>query len=214
MTTNCELSFLQLWVLCSSCPTVILLPQEQPPKAPHLSSGHSETFSQPSVFRPLLLSWPGPPLVKIVSVHARCGAFEQSGDKHIQSHVVFLPDQGFLLYLSQYLGCVWGGGAGGAVLLCQPSPAALLLLSHNWGRSLWVFFSQPHHHCVLPSHMLTIFPIISPSILSPDLDSQGVRFKARWTERFFSPMTVVLLTSHSRVPWETSGAEGLSFSEN
>ena len=54
----------------------------------------------------------------------------------------------------------------------------------------------------------------SPSILSPDLDSHGVRFKARWTERFFSPMTVVLLTSHSRVPWENSGAEGLSFSEN
>ena len=55
--------------------------------------------------------------------------------------------------------------------------------------------------------MLTLFPIISPSVLSPDLDSHGVRFKARWTERFFSPMTVVLLPSHSSVPWENSGVE-------
>ena len=148
VTPNCELSLLQLWVLCSSCPTVILLPQEQPPKAPHLSSGHSETFSQPSVFRPLLLSWPGPPLEKIVSVHARCGAFEQGGDKHIQSRVVFLPDQGFLLYLSQYLGCVWGGGAGGAVLLCQPSPAALLR-SHITGGGAYGSFS--------PNLTITVF---------------------------------------------------------
>ena len=86
---NCELSLPQLWVLFSFSPTVILLPKEQPPKAPHLSSRHSETFSKSSVFRPLLLSWPGPPLEKIVSVHARCGAFEQSGDRHIQDGVVF-----------------------------------------------------------------------------------------------------------------------------
>ena len=59
------------------------------------------------------------------------------------------------------------------------------------------FFSQPHAQCVLPSHMLPLFPIISPSVLSPDLDSHGVRFKARWAERFFSPMTVVLLISSS-----------------
>ena len=80
---------------------------------------------------------------------------------------------------------------------CPPSPAALLRSHITGGGGLWVFFSQPHPHCDLPSHMLTLFPIISPSVLSPDLDSRGVRFKARWTERFFSPMTVVLLTSRS-----------------
>ena len=31
---NCELSLLQLWLLRSSSPTVILLPREQPPKLP------------------------------------------------------------------------------------------------------------------------------------------------------------------------------------
>ena len=99
------------------------------------------------------------------------------------------------------------GGIDRAVLLCQPSPAALFRSHITGGGGLWVFFSQPHPHCVLPSHMLTLFPIISPSVLSPDLDSHGVRFKARWTERFFSPMIVVLLTSRSWVLWENSGAE-------
>lgn len=42
---------------------------------------------------------------------------------------------------------------------------------------------------------LTLFPLTSPSILSPDLDIRGVRFKARWTERFFSPMIVVMQRS-------------------
>ena len=176
---------------------MILLPQEQPPKAPHLSSRHSETSSQSSVFRPLLLSWPGPPLEKIVSVHASCGAFEQSGDRHIQDGVVFCVIKASSSSSASNWGVFRVGGGRRAVLLCQPSPAALFRSHITGGGGLWVFFSQPHPHCVLPSHMLTLFPIISPSVLSPDLDSHGVRFKARWTERFFSPMTVILLTSCS-----------------
>lgn len=93
----------------------------------------------------------------------------------------------------------WGvfevrGQAGHPALSAQP--CSLPLLSQTWGGGPQVFFSQPHPHCVLPSHILTLFPIISPSILSPDLDSHGVRFKAKCMERFFSPMIVVLLTSH------------------
>ena len=98
-----------------------------------------------------------------------------------------------------------GGQAGHPALSSQP--CSLPLLSQTWGGGLQVFFSQPHPHCVLPSHMLTLFPIISSSILSPDLDIHGVRFKARWTERFFSPIIVVLLTSYSCIPWKNSGAE-------
>ena len=93
------------------------------------------------------------------------------------------------------------GAAGRAVLLCQPSPAAQLCSHRTGGGGLWVFFSQPHPHCSLPSQMLTLFPLTSPSILSPDLDSRGLRFKVRWTERFFSPMIVVMLRLYSQVHW-------------
>ena len=111
---------------------MILLPQEQPPKAPHHSSGHSETSSQSSVFRPLLLSWPGIPLEKIVSVHARCGAFEQSGDRHIQDGVFFCV----IKASSSSLASNWGvfrveGGRWGRPAL-SASPAALLC-SHITG---------------------------------------------------------------------------------
>ena len=50
-------------------------------------------------------------------------------------------------------------------------------------------------HCVLPSQMLILFPIISPSILSPEMVSHGVRFKEKLIKRSFSPMTVVELRS-------------------
>ena len=98
---------------------MILLPQEQPPKAPHLSSRHSETFSKSSVFRPLLLSWPGPPLEKIVSVHASCGAFEQSGDRHIQDGVVFCVIKASSSSSASNYGVFGVGGKDRAVLLCQ-----------------------------------------------------------------------------------------------
>ena len=94
------------------------------------------------------------------------------------------------------------GWAGRAMLLCQPSPAALLCSHRTGGGGLCVFFSQPHPHCGLPSQTLTLFPITSPSTLSPDLDSHGVRFKARWMESFISPMIVVMLRSYSQVHWE------------
>ena len=98
---------------------------------------------------------------------------------------------------------VTGEGVGwpsGAMLLCQPSPAALLCSHRTGRRGLCVFFSQPHPQCGLPSQMLTLFPLTSPSILSPDLDSRAVRFKARWMERFFSSM--IMLRSYSQVRWE------------
>ena len=90
------------------------------------------------------------------------------------------------------------GRQGHATLSAQPCS---LLCSHRTGRrGLCVFFSQPHPHCSLPSQMLTLFPLTSPSILSPDLDSRAVRFKARWMERFFSSM--IMLRSYSQVRWE------------
>ena len=93
-----------------------------------------------------------------------------------------------------------GGRWGRATLSAQP--CSLLCSHRTGGRGLWVFFSQPHPHCGLPSQILTLFPLTSLSILSPDLDSRAVRFKARWTERFFSPMIVVMLRSYSQVHWE------------
>ena len=79
---------------------------------------------------------------------------------------------------------------------CSVSPALhFTLLSHNWGKGPQGLFPQPHPHCVLPSQMLILFPIISPSILSPEMVSHGVRFKEKLIKRSFSPMTVVELRS-------------------
>ena len=82
----------------------------------------------------------------------------------------------------------------GVSLLCQPA-LHFTPLSHNWGKGLRVFFPQPHPHCVLPSQMLIIFPIISPLMRSPEMISHGVRFKEKLIKRSFSPMTVVQLRS-------------------
>lgn len=78
---------------------------------------------------------------------------------------------------------------------CSDSQPCTVLGSHNWGKGLWVFFSQLHPRCVFPSQTLILFPIISPSILGPDLVSHGVRFKAKWIKRCLSPVTVVQLRS-------------------
>lgn len=93
-------SLLQLWILCSSSPTVILLPQEQPPNAPHLSSGHLETLSQSSVFRPFLLSWPGTPLEKVCQFMEGVELLNRVEIGISRAVCCFLPDQGFLLFLS------------------------------------------------------------------------------------------------------------------
>ena len=90
-----------------------------------------------------------------------------------------------------------GGRQGHATLSAQPCS---LLCSHRTGRRGLCVFAQPQPHCGLPSQMLTLFPLTSPSILSPDLDSRAVRFKARWMERFFSSM--IMLRSYSQVHWE------------
>ena len=100
---------------------------------------------------------------------------------------------------------ILGEGLGRqAELSCYVSPALQLYsaLTELGDEVLWVFFSQPHPHCGLPSQILTLFPITSPSTLSPDLGSHGVRFKARWMESFISPMIVVMLRSYSQVHWE------------
>ena len=86
---------------------------------------------------------------------------------------------------------VWCVLWGVIALSAQPCT----LLSHNWGKGPQGLFPQPHPHCVLPSQTLILFPIISPSILGPEMVSHGVRFKEKLIKRSFSPMTVVRLRS-------------------
>uniref|UniRef100_A0A4W2GHD6 UL16-binding protein 3-like n=1 Tax=Bos indicus x Bos taurus TaxID=30522 RepID=A0A4W2GHD6_BOBOX len=79
---------------------------------------------------------------------------------------------------------------------CSVSPALhFTLLSHNWGKGPQGLFPQPHPHCVLPLQTLVLFPIISPSILDPEMVSHGVRFQEKLIKRSFSPVTVVQLRS-------------------
>ena len=88
------------------------------------------------------------------------------------------------------------------MLALPGQPCTFTLLSHNRGEEAYGPFSaNPALTCLLPSQMLTLFAITLPSILSPDLDNHGVWFKARWTEMFFSPVTVVMLRSNSQVHW-------------
>ena len=100
----------------------------------------------------------------------------------------------------------WGWCQAGRSLHREPRPAALFCSHITRGGGvpggLWIYFSQPHPCCVLPSQMLTLFPIISQLILRPDLGNHGVWFKAGWMERLFSPMTVVGLRSSTWAHWE------------
>lgn len=82
-------------------------------------------------------------------------------------------------------------------------PAALLCSHRTGGGGLWVFFFFPTSppHCTLPSQTLTLF---SYNLTGRPAQTWRavVRFKARWTERFFSPVIVVMLRSYSQVYWE------------
>ena len=95
-----------------------------------------------------------------------------------------------------------GGVRGQGGLPALPTQlCSFTLLSHKLGEEVMGLL-QNLPSPAFPSQTLTLFSTTSPSILTPELESRGVWFKARSMGIFFSPMTVVAPRSNPQVHWE------------